>query len=115
MTDSVYDLVQKLGIYNTYHGYKYLACAIELAMQDEDKLYGVTKHLYPEVAKRFNTTPARVERNLRTVVSICWDHGNRELLEKIAGFPLDSKPTTSQFIGILVSYLLKHTPKPTPC
>ena len=101
----IYNLIRKLGIHATYRGYHYLAFAISLAMHDEDYLLFVTRWLYPDIAKRFQTTAGNVERNLRTVVSVCWERGNRELLEQIAGRELTNKPTTGEFIDMLADYL----------
>ena len=33
----------------------------------------VTKVLYPEVAKRYHTTPSRVERAIRHAIEVAWD------------------------------------------
>lgn len=40
-------------------GYQYLREAILIAVRDMDVINAVTKVLYPEVAKRFNTTASR--------------------------------------------------------
>ena len=36
---------------------------------------GITKELYPEVAKRFNTTVSRVERAIRHAIEVSWNRG----------------------------------------
>lgn len=46
-------------------GYQYLREAILLTIDDMDIINSVTKVLYPEVARKFNTTPSRVERAIR--------------------------------------------------
>lgn len=98
-------LVRSLGIGGNYQGYRYLTYAISLCLEDEDYLLGVSKLLYPEIARTFQTTACSVERNLRTVVSVCWERGNRELLENISLYPLSGKPTTGEFLDIITSYL----------
>ena len=83
-------LVRSLGIGGNYQGYRYLLYA---------------KLLYPEIAHTYQTSASSVERNLRTVVSVCWERGNRPLLESISLCPLSSKPTIGEFLDILTEYL----------
>lgn len=98
-------LVHSLGIGGNYQGYRYLTLAISLCLQNEDYLLSVSKLLYPEIARTYHTTACSVERNLRTVISICWERGNRKLLEELSLYPLFSKPTSSEFLDILTTHL----------
>lgn len=98
-------LIHRLGICSVYHGYNYLSYALELVLHDEEYLLYITKRLYPDIAKHFHTTSAKVERSIRTAITICWNEGNKNLLIKIAGYPLTRKPTTGEFISILSFYL----------
>lgn len=98
-------LIHCLGINATYKGYRYLSYALELVFRDEDILLNIGKFLYPPIAKRYSTAPSNVERNLRTVISLCWEHGNRKFLNSISAYPLCHKPSTGEFIDILVMHL----------
>lgn len=98
-------LVRSLGIGGNYQGYRYLLYALSLCLQNEDYLLSVSKLLYPEIAHTYQTSASSVERNLRTVVSVCWERGNRPLLESISLCPLSSKPTIGEFLDILTEYL----------
>ena len=100
-------LVRSLGIGGNYQGYRYLLYALSLCLQNEDYLLSVSKLLYPEIAHTYQTSASSVERNLRTVVSVCWERGNRPLLESISLCPLSSKPTIGEFLDILTEYLQK--------
>lgn len=104
-------LVRSLGIGATYRGYRYLSYAIKLCLNDEDYLLSVSKLLYPQIAKQFCTTSSSVERDLRTVVKVCWERGNRMYLQDIALHPLSFKPTSSEFLDILVGHLLRNDMK----
>lgn len=97
-------LLSSMGVQNSYIGVKQTAYAVDMALQNPECMTLVTKRLYPEVAKRDHTTPARVERNIRTIVQILWED-NPAALNAVAGYELKRKPTTSQFIAILVDYL----------
>ncbi|MEG0591109.1 MAG: sporulation initiation factor Spo0A C-terminal domain-containing protein [Lachnospiraceae bacterium] len=98
-------LIHCLGISATYRGYHYLSYALELVFRDEDILLCIGKSLYPPIAKKYNATPSSVERNLRTVITLCWEHGNRKFLNSISAYPLCHKPSIGEFIDILVMYL----------
>lgn len=101
-------LIWRLGIRGTYKGCTQMNYAVATAWENKEYLGSVTKLLYPEVAREFHTTPANVERNLRTVITVCWEHGNRALLEELVSDRLVEKPTTKDFINILVGYLEQH-------
>ena len=98
-------LIRSLGIGATYRGYKYLCYAISLCLENEDYLLGISKLLYPTIANTFQTTPSSVERDLRTVINVCWERWNRSLLTTIAMYPLETKPTTGEFLDILIGHL----------
>lgn len=98
-------LVRTLGIGATYRGYRYLNFGIKLCMQDENYLLSVSKLLYPQIAKKYQATSSSVERDIRTVINVCWERGNRQLLEDISLRPLNTRPTSSVFLDILVHYL----------
>ena len=45
-----------------------------------DILGQVTKVLYPEIARNYNTTSSRVERAIRHAIEVAWNRGNTEAL-----------------------------------
>ena len=98
-------LVRSLGIGATYRGYSYLNYGIRLCLMDENYLLAISKALYPEIAKAYGTTSSSVERDIRTVIKVCWERGNRNLLQKLALHPLDYRPTAGEFFDILVASL----------
>ena len=77
----------QLGINATYRGYHYLYRAVLLALSDEDYLLSITKKMYLDIAAYYGIPVSNVERNLRTVITICWERGNREFLTEIASYP----------------------------
>ena len=78
-------LLRNLGATGNLKGFRYAVHMIELAEQDPTAVTKVTKYLYPETARHFNVFPSVVERNLRTVIHICWSRGNREFFDEVAG------------------------------
>ena len=78
--------------------------AIVIAVQDMDVINAVTKVLYPEVARRYSTTPSRVERAVRHAIEVAWDRGDLETLQRYFGYTVSNtkgKPTNSEFIAMI--------------
>ena len=78
--------------------------AILLTIDDMDIINSVTKVLYPEVARKFNTTPSRVERAVRHAIETAWDRGDLETLQRYFGYTVSNtkgKPTNSEFIAMI--------------
>ena len=98
-------LIRSLGIGATYRGYHYLQYGIKLCLESEDYLLSVSKSLYPQIANHYCTSSYSVERDIRTVINVCWERGNRELLQKIAMHPLEVHPASSEFLDILTAHL----------
>ena len=92
-----------MGITANYKGFRQTILAVQLALEKEDHLQHVMKEIYQEVAKQLGCSRSSVERNLRTVVLAAW-RNNPDLLQRLAGRPLSSVPTVSQFIAILATY-----------
>ena len=68
----------------------------------------VTKVLYPAVAKKYGTTPSRVERAIRHAIEVAWDRGDLETLQKFFGYTVSNikgKPTNSEFIAMIADHL----------
>ena len=104
----VTDVIHEIGVPAHIKGYKYLREAIILAVNDMDVINAVTKVLYPEVAKKFETTPSRVERAIRHAIEVAWDRGDLETLQKFFGYTVSNikgKPTNSEFIAMIADYL----------
>ena len=98
-------LIRSLGIGATYRVFGYLIYGTKLCLSDDNYLLFVSKYLYPDIAKHYNTSCYSVERNIRTVIKVCWEHGNKHLLEKIALRPLYDRPTSGEFFDIITAHL----------
>lgn len=101
-------VIHEIGVPAHIKGYQYLREAIMIAVNDMEVINAVTKVLYPEVAKRFSTTPSRVERAIRHAIEVAWDRGDLETLQKYFGYTVNStkgKPTNSEFIAMIADRL----------
>ena len=109
----IYDLLYRLGVTANYTGFFHTAYAVALCIEQPDRLLLVTKWLYPEVAKRYDTKWSAVERNIRTTCDIIWRE-KRSLLETLAQRPLPQKPRPAQLLAILVSSMDRETDLDAP-
>ena len=104
----VTSIIHEIGVPAHIKGYHYLREAIILTINNMEMINAVTKVLYPEVAKRFNTTPSRVERAIRHAIEVAWDRGDVEVLQKFFGYTVSGikgKPTNSEFIAMIADCL----------
>lgn len=104
----VTDVIHEIGVPAHIKGYQYLREAIILTINDMEMINAVTKVLYPAVAKKFGTTPSRVERAIRHAIEVAWDRGDIEVLQKFFGYTVSNikgKPTNSEFIAMIADSL----------
>ena len=104
----VTDIIHEIGVPAHIKGYQYLREAIILTVNDMDAINAVTKVLYPAVAKKFATTPSRVERAIRHAIEVAWDRGDLEVLQKYFGYTVSNikgKPTNSECIAMIADSL----------
>lgn len=104
----VTDIIHEIGVPAHIKGYQYLREAIILTINDMDMINAVTKVLYPTVARKFDTTPSRVERAIRHAIEVAWDRGDIETLQKFFGYTVSNikgKPTNSEFIAMIADCL----------
>lgn len=105
---AVTDVIHEIGVPAHIKGYQYLREAIIITVRDMDVINAVTKVLYPAVAKKFGTTPSRVERAIRHAIEVAWDRGDLETLQKFFGYTVSNikgKPTNSEFIAMIADCL----------
>jgi two-component system response regulator (stage 0 sporulation protein A) len=97
-------LIHEVGVPAHIKGYQYLRDAIQMCVRDMDMLNSITKILYPEIAKKYNTTASRVERAIRHAIEVAWNRCNPESVEELFGYTINSckgKPTNSEFIAMI--------------
>ena len=104
----VTDLIKEIGIPPHIKGYGYLREAIQMVYLNVDLLSSVTKILYPDIAKKFDTTSSRVERAIRHAIEVAWNRGNYEAIADLFGYSshhMKQKPTNSEFIAMVADKL----------
>ena len=109
---SITKILHQLGVPSHIKGYQYIRDGITMIYNRPEIVGGITKELYPDVAKKYNTTVSRVERAIRHAIEVSWNRGNWDLMEDIFGHSVDidkAKPTNSEFIVTVADKLrLEH-------
>ena len=101
-------MIHQIGVPAHIKGYHYLRESIILSVENPEMINSVTKLLYPTVAKKFETTPSRVERAIRHAIEVAWDRGDLDTLNSYFGYTIHNsrgKPTNSEFIAMIADKL----------
>ncbi|WP_088010911.1 sporulation transcription factor Spo0A [Gottfriedia acidiceleris] len=109
---SITSIIHEIGVPAHIKGYMYLREAISMVYNDIELLGSITKVLYPDIAKKFNTTASRVERAIRHAIEVAWSRGNIDSISTLFGYTISmskAKPTNSEFIAMVADKLrLEH-------
>ena len=97
--------LRRLQVPGTLHGLRYLTVAIEIVTEQPQLINDLTKVLYPMVAEECGSRADRVERSMRTAIGRCWERGDHEARNEIAGYHLIERPTSGEFIDFVASYI----------
>ena len=100
----VTDMIHEIGVPAHIKGCQYLREAIMMSVEDVEMLNSITKILYPSIAKKYQTTPSRVERAIRHAIEVAWSRGKMETLDALFGYTINigkGKPTNSEFIALI--------------
>ena len=100
----VTEIIHEIGVPAHIKGYQYLRDAIVMSVKDMDMLNSITKILYPTIAKKYQTTPSRVERAIRHAIEVAWGRGRMDTLDDMFGYTINrgkGKPTNSEFIALI--------------
>ena len=97
-------LLSRMGISASIKGYHFIRKAVMLAAEDPEVLVGITKGLYPDIARMYKTTASKVERAIRHAIESGWKKNGPQVYFETAGFLPAEKPTNGQFIAALSEY-----------
>lgn len=100
--------LREVGIPYHVAGYGLLLSAILLTAQRPELITGVTKALYPMVARAHNSTASRAERNIRSAIQAAWKERPPRLVELFAQETEGlTRPTSSHFIEVLARQVVR--------
>lgn len=108
MEAKITNIIHEIGVPAHIKGYLYLREAIFMVIDNIELLGAVTKELYPSIARKYNTTPSRVERVIRHAIEVAWGRGKIDTIDSIFGYTVHTdkgKPTNSEFIAMVADKL----------
>jgi two-component system, response regulator, stage 0 sporulation protein A len=100
----VTNLMRDVGIPPHMVGYQFIREAIIQTIGNAKAYSSITKILYPTVARKFGTTPQKVERAIRNAIESAWSRGNTDSIDSLFGYTVNfskGKPTNSEFIAMM--------------
>ncbi len=98
----VREVLLELGAPDHLSGHPYMVEALLMCLEDRMYINNITFGLYPQVAAKFDTTAARVERAMRHLIEVTWDRGDMDVLTQYFGNTISmhkGKPTNGEFIA----------------
>ena len=111
----VTEMIKKMCIPANLKGYRYIRSGVLECLRDRTLLDSITKRLYPTIAERFATTPARVERAIRTAIENSWERADKSSIRSVLGYDnsfFSDRPTNSEFIAMLSDKILLQMKSP---
>lgn len=108
LESSITEIIHEVGVPAHIKGYQYIREAIIMAVNNMEVINSVTKQLYPTLAKKFKTTPSRVERAIRHAIEVAWARGQMDINNSMFGNTISAtkgKPTNSEFIAMIADKL----------
>ena len=109
LEEKITNIFITVGIPAHIKGYQFLREAIKMAIDNPDVINSITKRLYPEVARRFDTSPSKVERAIRHAIEVAWNRGKIENINSLFGVRVynhNEKPTNGEFIALVADKML---------
>ncbi len=104
LESKITEILHEVGVPAHIKGYQYLRTSILDVINNIELLGAITKELYPSIAKKYGTTPSRVERAIRHAIEVAWNRGRIETINEIFGYTIHNnkgKPTNSEFIAMI--------------
>ena len=96
-------VLHNMGVPPHFKGFSYLKDAVLMCLENGYYAGGLTKEMYPALAKKYNTTISGVEAGIRNALVAAWEHGNTDFIKQLCEPYCDERmPTNSLIIAKLV-------------
>lgn len=102
------ELVQILRdcrISSRHRGYACIFDSVQLIYHQPGYMQSLTKKIYPHVAKLYDTTASRVEKNIRDAIRNAWENGGKAPMCELLGCGDTKPPSNGQLIGAVCEKL----------
>lgn len=115
-TEKIAVLLKKVGVKPALSCWRALTEGIQMCIEKPDILWcGVTKVLYPNIAKKIGGTPSSVERNIRHAITDAFKNMPLNVMKAVFGYSIDTErtcATNSEFIGALAQVIADEPNNP---
>lgn len=105
---TIAELLRRTGVPAHLQGYRFLKDAVQYILSSDKESCGMTKELYPHIARIHGTQPNRVERSIRHAIEVAWSRADISDLQRLFGATVHhvrGKPTNSEFVAMLADHL----------
>lgn len=105
---TIAELLRRTGVPAHLQGYRFLKDAVQYIVNSDKECCGMTKELYPHIARVHGTQPNRVERSIRHAIEVAWSRADINDLQRLFGATVHhvrGKPTNSEFVAMLADHL----------
>ena len=109
LEEKISEIFISIGIPPHIKGYLFLRDGIKLVVDDPLIINSITRRLYPAIAKKYDTTPSKVERAIRHAIEVAWSRGKIDNINNLFGvkvYSANEKPTNGEFIALLADKML---------
>jgi len=100
--------MQSIGERPYFFGYKYLITGFDIVLAEPDMLVGVTKILYPRIARVHGTSAVNVERCIRSAIDYAWGEnkssGRETFLKENIPDICFCRPGNVRFMKLMLDY-----------
>ena len=104
LQEDIQKIIRHCRVTSKYKGYLLIIDATILYLEKD--YIQVTKDIYPVLAQKYHMSMTSVERNIRTVIEICWKN-DRRVAREIFGYDITKCPSNSEFLEA-VSYFVTN-------
>lgn len=108
-------LLKKVGASPANRGWRYIKEAVEMVVADFSMVDGITKRIYPDIAKKFKTSAPAVERAIRYSVDQAFENMTTDMIYSVFGNTLsrrNGKATNSEFITTIAELVTSEPNNP---
>lgn len=106
MEKKIFNILNKVGVPCNLKGRAYIETGIKIVSEKGN--ISATKELYPDIARKHNTTPSKVERAIRHAVEVCFYNADIDVLRDVFGNTIScnsKKVVNTAFIYGIEKYL----------
>ena len=112
VNDVIAEYLKDIGMPPHLIGYKYSMLGIYLCLDDRSLLdKRVTKQLYPDIAKAYDSSPSQVERGIRGAIEVVFVKGDPGYISKYFGEAVSAyrgKLTNREFLTFSIDVISRR-------